>query len=80
MQLDWCTYVGGRRNFRVAISEDSTELPDDACEGCEVHPSLYSALEHDASSQTKDNISTTSPMHSEAVKHWLTSVKMLTFS
>ncbi len=80
MQLDWCTYVGGRRNFRVAISEDSAEFSDDACEGCEVHPSLYSALEHDASSQTKDNINTTSPMHCEAIKHWLTSVKMLTFS
>ena len=80
MQLDWCTYLCGRRNYQMTVNEDSIEFSDTKSEGCDVHPSLYSALDHKASPQTKEAIKATSPMHCEAVKHWLAAVKMLTFS
>lgn len=62
------------------MNEDDAEFSDSKSEGCDVHPSLYSALEHEGSSQTSEALKATSPMHCEAVKQWLTAVKMLTFS
>ena len=62
------------------MTEDSSEFSPAMSEGCEKHPSLFSALEHDSSPKIKELFKKTSPMHNEAVKFWLTSVKMLTFS
>ena len=72
--------MGGRRNFKVSLSEESSELSLSLSDGCETHASLYSALECEVSPETKDCLLATSPTHCESVKHWLTAVRMLTFS
>ena len=46
----------------------------------QTHPGLFAALEHEASSETKARMRNTSPMHIEAIKLWLDSTKIVTFS
>ena len=65
----------------LGISVDSvTSVDYDLYVPAQTHPGLFAALEHDASNVTKERMRNTTPMHIEAIKLWLDSIKMVTFS
>lgn len=80
VQLQWSTYVSGRKNYKLAVTEYSNEFSLAICEGSETHPSLFVCVEHDSTPSVKERFTKTSALHNEAVLYWLTAVKMLTFS